>query len=130
MPVSCASLRASCCVAEEHKSEEIPRLNPRGQVPTFVDDGTVVNESLAILLAFQDKYPTPSLLPVTIEGRALVRLPGPCIKFHIYGHINGLPLLVAAPPVICMHQKSFTSGVALHLHIESGCCTCVCSFIL
>ena len=48
------------------------KLNPRGQVPTFVDDGVVVNESLATLLYLQDKYPQPSLLPATIEGRALV----------------------------------------------------------
>ena len=65
---------ASCCVAAGHKSEEIMKLNPRGQVPTFVDDdGVVVNESLAALLYLQDKYPQPSLLPATIEGRALVR---------------------------------------------------------
>lgn len=56
----------------EHKSEEILKLNPRGQVPTLVDDGVVVNESLAALLYIQDKYPTPSLLPASIEGRALV----------------------------------------------------------
>ncbi len=60
-------------MAEEHKSEDILRLNPRGQVPTFLDDGVVVNESLAALLYLQDKYPQPSLLPATIEGRALVR---------------------------------------------------------
>ena len=58
--------------AGEHKSEEILKLNPRGQVPTFVDDGIVVNESLAALLYIQDKYPTPPLLPASIEGRALV----------------------------------------------------------
>ncbi len=60
------------CDAGEHKSEEILKLNPRGQVPTFVDGDVVVNESLAALLYIQDKYPSPSLLPVTIEGRALV----------------------------------------------------------
>lgn len=63
---------ASHCIAGGHKSEEVLKLNPRGQVPTFVDDGVVVNESLAILLYLQDKYPQPSLLPATIEGRALV----------------------------------------------------------
>lgn len=66
---------ASCCVAAGHKSEEIMKLNPRGQVPTFVDeDGVVVNESLAALLYLQDKYPSPSLLPATVEKRALVRV--------------------------------------------------------
>nr|AAC50036.1 glutathione S-transferase [Coccomyxa sp. PA] len=56
----------------EHKSEDILKLNPRGQVPTFVDGDVVVNESLAALLYIQDKYPSPSLLPATVEGRALV----------------------------------------------------------
>lgn len=60
------------CDAGEHKSEEILKLNPRGQVPTFVDGDVVVNESLAALLYIQDKYPSPSLLPATVEGRALV----------------------------------------------------------
>lgn len=41
-------------------------------MPTFIDDGVVVNESLAALLYLQDKYPEPSLLPNTVEKRALV----------------------------------------------------------
>lgn len=39
-------------------------LNPRGQVPTFVDDdGTVVNESLAAVLYLDKRYPEPALIP-------------------------------------------------------------------
>ena len=67
------------CDAGGHKSEEILKLNPRGQVPTFVDDGIVVNESLAILLYLQDKYPQPTLLPASIEGRALVFMTEPVV---------------------------------------------------
>ena len=59
--------------AGEHKGPEIMELNPRGQVPTFSDKGTVVNESLAILLYLEDTYKEPSLMPSSAQGRGLVR---------------------------------------------------------
>ena len=47
-------------------------LNPRGQVPTFNDNGIVVNESLAILLYLEEAYPSPTLMPGTPGQRAQV----------------------------------------------------------
>ena len=61
-----------------HKGPDIMAINPRGQVPTFSDKGTVVNESLAILLYLEDAYPEPSLMPGSAKGRALVCMLMPC----------------------------------------------------
>ena len=63
-----------CCsgFAAGHKSPEIMALNPRGQVPTFNDNGIIVNESLAILLYLEEAYPSPTLMPGTPGQRAQV----------------------------------------------------------
>ncbi|XP_043920508.1 glutathione S-transferase A-like [Protopterus annectens] len=42
----------------EHKSAEVLALNPRGQLPTFKDGTTVINESLGICLYLENKYKT------------------------------------------------------------------------
>ncbi|KAK9788278.1 hypothetical protein WJX73_002453 [Symbiochloris irregularis] len=56
-----------------HKSEEIIKLNPRGQVPTFKDGETVVNESIAALLYLEKAYPKPSFLPEKTAPEVLQR---------------------------------------------------------
>eukprot|EP00270_Netrium_digitus_P021740 TRINITY_DN94_c0_g1_i2.p1 TRINITY_DN94_c0_g1~~TRINITY_DN94_c0_g1_i2.p1 ORF type:complete len:220 (+),score=31.17 TRINITY_DN94_c0_g1_i2:55-714(+) len=59
---------------QEHRSEEILALNPRGQVPTFVDGENIVNESGAACLYLEDAYPTSGtrLLPSDIKEKAKV----------------------------------------------------------
>ncbi|MBO1076660.1 glutathione S-transferase family protein [Roseomonas marmotae] len=45
-------------------AEDYRRINPMGRVPTLVlPDGTVVTESLAILLTLADRHPEAGLLP-------------------------------------------------------------------
>lgn len=39
------ALTCNSPATEEHKSTEILAVNPRGQVPTFIDNGVVVCES-------------------------------------------------------------------------------------
>lgn len=58
---------------EQHKPEFL-ELNPFHHVPVLVDDGFRVLESLAILDYLEQKYPTPSLLPESPEGRAIARM--------------------------------------------------------
>jgi glutathione S-transferase len=41
----------------EHKGEEVLKLNPRGQIPTFHHNGQVVNESMAICEYIQHLFP-------------------------------------------------------------------------
>jgi len=57
---------------EQHKPE-YQALNPQELVPTLVDDGVSIGQSMAILEYLEEKYPKVSLLPVDIKNRALVR---------------------------------------------------------
>lgn len=56
---------------QEHKSPAIMAINPRGQVPSFIDDdGTVVNESLAAVLYLDARYPDSGSRLVPPDARA------------------------------------------------------------
>lgn len=57
---------------QQHKSPEILELNPRGQLPTFVDGDMVLKESLATLVYLEETYPSVPLLPKDPAARALV----------------------------------------------------------
>lgn len=54
----------------EQKSPDYLKLNPNGKVPTLVDDGLVMWESVAILLYLAEKFPAANLLPSTAADRA------------------------------------------------------------
>lgn len=54
-------------------ASEYGRMNPQGSVPTLVDDGAPIVESLAILEYLDERYPEPALLPGDAAGRARVR---------------------------------------------------------
>ena len=59
---------------KEHKSDLILSLNPRGQVPTFVDGDALVHESLAAIIYLELQYPNKGiqLLPANAALMALV----------------------------------------------------------
>src|SRR5947207_54091 len=52
---------------------EYRALNPQMVVPTLIDGGTKLFQSLAILEYLDEKYPNPPLLPSDIAARAWVR---------------------------------------------------------
>lgn len=52
---------------------EFKELNPSATVPVLEDNGLVVSESVAILEYLEEKYPEPSLFPVDLKRKALVR---------------------------------------------------------
>jgi glutathione S-transferase len=54
----------------EQKKPDYLKLNPNGKVPTIVDDGVVMWESIAILLYLAEKFPTANLLPSAPAQRA------------------------------------------------------------
>ena len=56
----------------EQRQTSFLKLNPRGQVPTLDDDGTVVWDSLAILVYLARKYGGEQWLPLDAEGMAEV----------------------------------------------------------
>ena len=54
----------------EQKNPEYLKLNPNGKVPTIIDDGLVMWESVAILLYLAEKFPAANLLPAAVADRA------------------------------------------------------------
>lgn len=52
------------------KNADYLKLNPNGKVPTLVDDGLVMWESVAILLHLAEKFPAANLLPAAAVDRA------------------------------------------------------------
>jgi len=58
---------------EETRSPAFLAINPRGKVPTIVDDGFALGESNAILEYLEERYPERPLLPKDIRARATIR---------------------------------------------------------
>src|SRR4029079_7615590 len=56
----------------EQREPAFLKLNPRGQVPTLDDGGTVVWDSLAILVYLARKYGGEKWLPIDAQGMAEV----------------------------------------------------------
>ncbi|XP_060771548.1 glutathione S-transferase A-like isoform X1 [Neoarius graeffei] len=58
----------------EHKSEEVMKLNPRGQLPTFKHGDVVVNESFAACLYLENQFKSQGtqLIPDDVKEQALV----------------------------------------------------------
>jgi len=54
----------------EQKNPEYLKLNPNGKVPTIVDNGLVMWESVAILLYLAENFPAANLLPSAAAERA------------------------------------------------------------
>jgi len=58
----------------EHRRPDYASVNPQALVPTLVlDDGTRLNQSLAIIEYLEEKHPRPPLLPGDSLGKARVR---------------------------------------------------------
>ena len=57
----------------DQRSPGYLELNPQGLVPTLVDDGRILTQSLAIIEYLDETHPAPPLLPPDPAGRARVR---------------------------------------------------------
>lgn len=58
---------------DQQSAADYRRLNPQGLVPTLVDDGFAVPQSLAIVEYLEETHPEPPLLPQEPRARARVR---------------------------------------------------------
>ncbi|NYT78204.1 maleylacetoacetate isomerase [Alcaligenaceae bacterium] len=54
-------------------SETYRHLNPTQLVPTLIDNGLAIGQSVAILEYLEETHPEPALLPADAAGRARVR---------------------------------------------------------
>jgi maleylacetoacetate isomerase len=57
----------------QHLKPDYRALSPQAQLPTLVDDGRVVRQSMAILEYLDETRPEPALMPKDAAGRAKVR---------------------------------------------------------
>jgi maleylacetoacetate isomerase len=57
----------------EHRKPGYAGVYPQGLLPTLVDDGEALSQSLAIMEYLDETHPLPALLPKDPAGRARVR---------------------------------------------------------
>jgi maleylacetoacetate isomerase/maleylpyruvate isomerase len=77
----------------EHRKPQYASVNPQALVPTLVlDDGTRLNQSLAIMEYLEEKHPRPPLLPGDAVGRARVRSLSDLVACEIHP-LNNLRVL-------------------------------------
>ena len=77
----------------EHRKPEYSSINAQALVPTLeFDDGTRLNQSLAIIEYLEEKRPHPALLPADSLGKARVRALSDLIACEIHP-LNNLRVL-------------------------------------
>lgn len=79
-------------LTDEQTSDAYRALNPQMLVPTLVDDGQALNQSLAIIEYLDETKPGPKLLPADPLGRARVRSLSLLIACDVHP-INNLRIL-------------------------------------
>ncbi len=101
--------------AGDQQTPEYLKLNPRGVVPTLVDNGRVVRESTVIMEYLDDEYPEPRLRPADFYLRAQMRLwtkrldEGPDAAYTPYltrlDHLNLLAWIADRPKVASWYER-------------------------
>lgn len=81
---------------KEQVTEEYFSINPKGVVPTLVDDGRVIVESNDILLYLEEKYPEPGFTPASpsevsamhtwLQRSTDIHVPG--VKTFVYANFD------------------------------------------
>lgn len=79
-------------LASEQLRPEFRELNPSALVPVLVDEGKVLNQSLAIIEYLEERHPQPPLLPGSAADRARIRALALAIACEIHP-LNNLRVL-------------------------------------
>ncbi|MDE2337392.1 MAG: maleylacetoacetate isomerase [Alphaproteobacteria bacterium] len=88
----------------EQHAPEYKNLNPQEQVPTLIDGGFILTQSLAILEYLEEKYPEPRILPKDPERRAYVRQLAQVCVSDIHP-LNNLKVLIHLSAALGVTQK-------------------------
>ena len=67
----------------EHRNPGFLELNPAGKVPVLIDDGLVLNESVAIVLYLAEKYPDRGFIPADLKLRPVWHQRGDRVEAHL-----------------------------------------------
>ena len=93
----------------EHRAAQYARVNPQGLLPTLeLDDGTRLNQSLAIIEFLEEKHPAPALLPGDARGRARVRALASLVASEIHP-LNNLRVLQHLKHALGQSQEQIDS---------------------
>ena len=77
----------------EHRKPDFAQVNRQALLPTLeLDDGTRLNQSLAIIEYLDERHPRPALLPAEPVGRARVRALADLVACEIHP-LNNLRVL-------------------------------------
>ena len=77
----------------EHRKPEYAKVNPQALVPTLeLDEGTRLNQSLAIIEYLDEVHPNPALLPREAKAKARVRSLSELVACEIHP-LNNLRVL-------------------------------------
>lgn len=76
----------------QQHGNEYQRVNPAKLVPTLVDDGHTIGQSLAIMEYLEETHPEPALMPRDALGRARVRSLAQSVACEIHP-LNNLRVL-------------------------------------
>jgi maleylacetoacetate isomerase len=77
----------------EHRKPDYAKVNPQALVPTLeLDDGTRLNQSLAIIEYLDEVHPNPALLPREAKAKARVRSLSELVACEIHP-LNNLRVL-------------------------------------
>ena len=77
----------------EHRAGAYPQVNPQALLPTLeLDDGTRLNQSLAIIEYLDERHPQPPLVPKEALARARVRSLSQLVASEIHP-LNNLRVL-------------------------------------
>lgn len=86
-------------------------LNPQGLVPALAVDGLVLMQSPAILEWLDECYPSPALLPSTIDDRAIVRAMAALIACDIHP-VNNLRVLNTLRTALGADEHAISDWIA------------------
>lgn len=90
---------------EKQFDSDYEAVNPQMRVPTLIDEGSIIGQSMAILEYLEEKYPKPALLPEDIEQRAKVRFIAQLIACDIHP-LNNVGVLKYLKQTLHQEQKA------------------------
>ena len=75
---------------DETQTPAFLAINPRGKVPTIVDNGFALWESSVVAEYLEERYPQKPLLPTDAKARAIVRRIATEAQDYLYKAVGGL----------------------------------------
>lgn len=102
-------------VKGEQKDPAYTAINPQGLVPSLIDEGCTINQSLAIMEYLDEKYPQVPLLPKDIDDKAMVRALALTVACEIHP-LNNLRVLQYLSTTLAVSDEQKQAWYAHWIH--------------